>query len=279
MLVASLAFTLVYVAIALQGPRVWGIVQSPSARLAGVLFVQAIAIGIGFFVFLSVGALLHDGDSRAVPAAARSILLPIVTIIFSFVAAIVHWAKHAGHGHAAASFTVKYGVPYIQATTDPLKAELRLREEAEYQMRRLQEASAALDRLRAEHDRLVAAPCPQGDPKHWPTQVLRAEVERRDQVEVLARRVLEASREVDVLHREAGIARPSGAFLDPQQEVTRAGADARPTGEERPDAQSESRHSAGAPRGRSKPVGRVDEAAELRRRLDAIEQWNKEQRS
>jgi hypothetical protein len=107
--VASLAFALIYLLIACQGPRVWRLTSSSGLRLLGVLCVQLIAVAAGLLVFmlmaLSVAAQSDDGSARVLaPAAgARSLMLPLFTVLFSFVGAIAHWVRHGSDQEAKAA--------------------------------------------------------------------------------------------------------------------------------------------------------------------------------
>jgi|LauGreDrversion4_2_1035121.scaffolds.fasta_scaffold434526_2 hypothetical protein len=198
---ASLACTVVYLVIALQGPRVWTLAKGPGARLLGVLLVQVFAIGAGFLALIIVGGSIVESTGaeslRGASAAARTLLLPAGTIVFSFIAAIAHWSRHGRDGDASAAIAHRSGVSYARVSTDPLKAELRRREEAAQAERRLDEARLRLESARAEQAALLAVPSPQGDPTGWSTDVLRTEIERRSRVDRLAAQIAELTDQVD----------------------------------------------------------------------------------
>ena len=107
--VAPMAFALIYLLIACQGPRVWRLTSSSGLRLLWVLCVQLIAVVAGLLVFglmvLGVAAQSDDGSARVLaPAAgARSLMLPLFTVLFSFIAAIAHWVRHGSDQEAKAA--------------------------------------------------------------------------------------------------------------------------------------------------------------------------------
>ena len=108
MIVASLAFALIYLLIACQGPRVWRLTSSSGLRLLGVLCAQLIAVAAGSLVvmlmILSVAPQFDDGSARWFGSAvARSLILPLFMVLFSFIAAIAHWVRHGSDQEAKAA--------------------------------------------------------------------------------------------------------------------------------------------------------------------------------
>ena len=106
--VASLAFALIYFVIACQGPRVWRLTSSSGLRLLWVLCVQLIAVVAGLLVFglmvLSVGAPSVERWAPMSNAAVGSLLiLAPSTVLFSFIAAIAHWVRHGSDQEAKAA--------------------------------------------------------------------------------------------------------------------------------------------------------------------------------
>ena len=109
--VAPMAFALIYLLIACQGPRVWRLTSSSGLRLLWVLCVQLIAVVAGLLVFgllskgLIAAAQSEDGSARVIPfaAMARSLILPLFMVLFSFIAAIAHWVRHGSDQEAKAA--------------------------------------------------------------------------------------------------------------------------------------------------------------------------------
>ena len=263
MVIASVGFTIVYALIALQQPRVWRIADRAITRLIGVLVVQLIAVTAGFCTFMAFLAIAFTGDTSSQKigtAGARSLMLPAGTIVFSFIAALTHWSKHRKDGDAHSNVVVRAGVPHIQVASDLLKAELRRREE---ELRRREEdsreqlrliaARLEFDTLRAEQAALAAAPAPKGDPKSWPTEVLRGEIERRNRIERISAQVAELIRENPSLRPVSSASVSAASPLKSS--------------------------SAQTSRGRVSAPDPKREATELRQRLAALEEWNRQQRS
>jgi hypothetical protein len=250
---AVLAFPLVYIAVALQGPRAWRWTKSPGLRLLYVLAIHVIGVALGFGALLLIASALKDKDAtRFGSAAARGLIVAISTVIFSLIAAFAHWTKHGRDGDAKGSIKplgrdALFG-SYVAVTSDPLKAELRRREEGELAAQELEAARRKADAVRSEMLVLASQPSPSGTPTSWSTEALRTEIARRDRLESLEREYARLIGDAEKLARKESADAASGTSPAPRRTTPRDG------------------------------LERREEEAENRRRLAEIEEWNRRQR-
>ena len=250
---ASFAFVLVYLLVASQAPKVWQVTADPTSRLLGVLVVQALAVVAGGLALALVIAPVANSDDRSEAAhqgaaAARSLIFPVVTVIWSFFASIAHWVKHGRDQDATAETVVnKLGVPVIKVSSDPLKAELRRREEADAARQVRDRMSQRLAELQARRGELAATQAPDTNPTEWSTELLRSEVDRRDRLRRL---------EVEIAQLQADLRRSERPVTMPRS----AG----------------SSHSPSSDPPAANSLGPRGERAELQRRLEALQEWNRQ---
>ena len=218
----ALVFCVVYILIALLTPKVWSATSSPGGRLLGIIAVHIGAVIVAalaymFVLFLMLGGVesadgLRAGEAAAGRVAARTVIPMGLLVVVFFFSSLGQWLKHGDKQDAKGSVGVaRSGHMVFEVQVDPLKSELRKREEAEARDQRRKQLTDQIQSMEEERAILIGAAEPSGDPKRWSTQVLRAEVERRDRIEQITRTMQRLQRTLDAQTGSVSSAPPRGA--------------------------------------------------------------------